>query len=75
MANNGPDTNASQFFICYDPQPHLNNKNVVIGQVLDGMDVLDQIEKVPVGKKSRPLTDILIERITIHANPVAPHVQ
>jgi peptidyl-prolyl cis-trans isomerase-like 3 len=75
MANNGPDTNGSQFFICYDPQPHLNSNNVVIGQLLDGMDVLDQIEKVPVGKKHRPLTDIVIENVTIHANPIAPHLQ
>lgn len=75
MANSGPDTNASQFFICYDAQPHLNNKNTVIGQVLDGFDVLDKLERVPVGKKSRPLTDIVLERITIHVNPIAPHVQ
>jgi peptidyl-prolyl cis-trans isomerase-like 3 len=38
---------------------------------LDGFDVLDAIEKLPVGKKNRPLTDIKIEKITIHANPLA----
>ena len=75
MANNGPDTNSSQFYICYAPLPHLNNKNVVFGQILEGMDVLDRLEKVPVGKKNRPLTDILIESVTIHANPIAPHLQ
>jgi peptidyl-prolyl cis-trans isomerase-like 3 len=41
-------------------------------KVLDGFEVLDIIEKVPVGKKNRPLTDIVIEKITIHANPLAP---
>lgn len=40
-------------------------------QVIDGMDVLDAMEKVPVGKKDRPLSDIIIQSITIHANPIA----
>lgn len=71
MANNGPDTNASQFFITYAAQPHLDNVYTVIGQVIDGFDVLDAAEKVPVGKKNRPSMDILLERISIHANPCA----
>jgi len=71
MANNGPDNNGSQFFIIYGPQTHLNNKYTIFGQVLDGFEVLDMIEKVPVGNKNRPLTDITLERITIHANPLA----
>eukprot|EP01038_Epipyxis_sp_PR26KG_P009425 gene9425-12700_t len=71
MANNGPDTNGSQFFICYGPQPHLNNKYTIIGQVIDGLEVLDAMEKVQVGNKNRPLVDIKIEKITIHANPLA----
>mgnify|MGYP003387459795 CR=1 FL=1 len=75
MANNGPDTNASQFFICYAALPHLNNKNVVFGQLLGGWDALERLEKVPVGKKNRPLTDLCLESVTIHANPLAPHVQ
>lgn len=40
-------------------------------QVIDGLDVLDSMEKVPVGKKERPVTDILIKGVTIHANPIA----
>ena len=71
MANNGPDTNASQFFITYAAQPHLNNKYTIFGRVIDGFEVLDAMEKVPVGAKNRPLSDITIERITIHANPLA----
>eukprot|EP00598_Pedospumella_elongata_P003200 CAMPEP_0184972948 /NCGR_PEP_ID=MMETSP1098-20130426/4869_1 /TAXON_ID=89044 /ORGANISM="Spumella elongata, Strain CCAP 955/1" /LENGTH=148 /DNA_ID=CAMNT_0027495351 /DNA_START=112 /DNA_END=558 /DNA_ORIENTATION=+ len=72
MANNGPDTNGSQFFISYGPQPHLNNKYTVFAQIIDGIDILDALEKVPVvGKKSKPEQDIRIEEITIHANPLA----
>ena len=72
MATNGPDLNASQFFILYCAQPHLNDKNTVFGQVIDGFDVLDNIEKIPVSKKNKPISEIKILGSTIHANPLAP---
>lgn len=71
FANKGPDSNGSQFFICFGAQAHLNNQNTIFGQVIDGFDVLESIERVPVGKKNRPETDIVIEHIIIHANPLA----
>ncbi|KAG6878450.1 cytochrome P450 monooxygenase 4 [Termitomyces sp. T32_za158] len=72
MANSGPDTNKSQFFIVYSKQPHLDGKYTIFGKVIDGADsTLDVMEKVPVTNKNRPLTEIQLTHITIHANPIA----
>ncbi|OQR98803.1 hypothetical protein ACHHYP_07846 [Achlya hypogyna] len=71
MANSGPNTNKQQFFITYAKQPHLNNVYSVFGKVIDGFEVLDAMEKSPVDAKHRPLKDIVLQSITIHANPLA----
>ncbi|KAG9299265.1 hypothetical protein G9A89_013913 [Geosiphon pyriformis] len=72
MANSGPDTNGSQFFITYAKLPHLDTKYTVFGKVIDGIDTtLDAIEKVPVDEKSRPIQEIRIKSVFIHANPFA----
>ena len=74
MANKGPNTNGSQFFILYAPAPHLDGKNTVFGRLIgeDGMRVLEEMEGKEVDKKGR-MSDaaIRIESVTIHANPVA----
>ncbi|XP_071801796.1 peptidyl-prolyl cis-trans isomerase-like 3 isoform X3 [Asterias amurensis] len=72
MANNGPNTNGSQFFITYAKQPHLDMKYTIIGKVIDGFETLDDLEKLTVNEKNfRPLSDTRLSNITIHANPVA----
>ncbi|KAJ6686139.1 PEPTIDYL-PROLYL CIS-TRANS ISOMERASE-LIKE 3 [Salix purpurea] len=71
MANSGPNTNGSQFFITYAKQPHLNGLYTVFGKVIHGFEVLDIMEKTQTGQGDRPLAEIRINRVTIHANPLA----
>ncbi|KAL0955046.1 hypothetical protein HGRIS_003964 [Hohenbuehelia grisea] len=72
MANSGPDTNNSQFFITYAKQAHLDSKYTIFGKVIDGADsTLDALERIPVNNKNRPLTEVKLTHVTIHANPIA----
>ncbi|WFD38803.1 peptidylprolyl isomerase [Malassezia japonica] len=74
MANGAPNTNKSQFFITYSKQSHLDGKYTIIGKVIDGAELggtLDTMEKVPVDAKHRPLDEIRMTGVTIHANPIA----
>ena len=71
MANSGPNTNGSQFFISYAAQPTLDLKYTVFGRVIDGFDALEALEKIPVNAKHKPLTETRLKGVTIHANPMA----
>jgi cyclophilin family peptidyl-prolyl cis-trans isomerase len=66
MANSGPNTNGSQFFIVTaDEAPWLDGKHTVFGQVVEGEDVLERLNDVPTGGADKPLTPVLISSIEI----------
>jgi peptidyl-prolyl cis-trans isomerase A (cyclophilin A) len=72
MANAGPDTGSSQFFITDGPTPHLNGRHTIFGQVVEGQEFVEQIARVPRDSKDKPREAVIMRTVKIERWPPPP---
>jgi len=65
MANAGPNTNGSQFFVTVGRTPHLNGRHTIFGEVVEGYEVVEAISRVPTDTRDRPREAVVLERVEI----------
>jgi peptidyl-prolyl cis-trans isomerase A (cyclophilin A) len=74
MANSGPSTNGSQFFVCEKATPWLDNKHAVFGQVIINAELIPKITHSPTGPRDKPITDIVLQKLEIFRSETLPTV-